>query len=222
MTNGSLATRFASARFWRRAGLAPLLCSLGIAAAAGAEGLSPRATIERLDSAYLEVMKSAVRLGFDGRAAALAPVLEKTFDFAAMARLSIGGRWKGLTPDQQAKLAETFGRLSVATYAGRFTGHTGERFEIVGEEPSTQATVLVRTRVVIPDKEPVQLDYRLREGPEGWRVIDVFMNGTVSELALRRSEYSAVLDREGFDGLIAALEAKIAEFAAKPVAAPGP
>jgi phospholipid transport system substrate-binding protein len=62
----------------------------------------------------------------------------------------------------------------------------------------------------------VQLDYRLRSGPDGWRIIDVFMNGTVSELALRRSEYSAVLDRDGFDGLIAALDGKIAEFATKP------
>lgn len=205
----------------RRRLLAALLCLLASSTSARAEGLSPRATIERLDSAYLDVMKNAARLGYDGRAAALAPVLTKTFDFAAMARLSVGGRWKALTPEQQAKLADTFGRLTVATYAGRFTGHAGEHFEIVGEEPSTQATVLVRTRVVSPEKEPIQLDYRLREGSDGWRVIDVFMNGTVSELALRRSEYSAVLDRDGFDGLIAALEAKIAEFAVKPVAAPG-
>ncbi len=175
-----------------------------------------RATVERLDAAYLDVMKHATALGYDGRFAKLTPILERCFDFRVMARLSIGGRWKDLTPAQQSQLAETFGKLSIATYAGRFTGYSGEHFEILGDEPGTQSTVLVRTRVVIPDKEPVQLDYRLRQGADGWRIIDVFMNGTVSELALRRNEYTAILDRDGFDGLIAALDEKIADFAAKP------
>jgi phospholipid transport system substrate-binding protein len=176
---------------------------------------APRATVEKLDEVYLDVMKNAAKLGFDGRFAKLEPALARSYDFPAMARLSLGGRWKDLSPEQQAKLVATFGRLSVATYAGRFTGYTGERFEILGEEPSTQGTVLVRTRVVVPEKEPVQLDYRLRSGPDGWRIIDVFLNGTVSELALRRSEYGAVLDRDGFDALIQSLNEKIAGFAGK-------
>lgn len=206
-----------------RALLAPLLGALLLAAASRAEDSAARVTIERLDAAYLDVMKNAVKLGYAGRFEKFEPVLSKIFDFAAMARLSVGGRWKDFTPAQQAKLTETFGKLSVATHAGRFIGYSGERFEIVGEEPSTQGTVLVRTRVVIPGKEAVQLDYRLHAGQEeGWRIIDVFMNGTVSELALRRSEYSAVLDRDGFDGLITALDGKIADFATKPAAASSP
>jgi phospholipid transport system substrate-binding protein len=131
----------------------------------------------------------------------------------------VGGRWKDLTPAQQAKLVATFAKLSVATYAGRFNGYSGENFEILGEEPSAQGTVLVRTRVVVPGKDAVQLDYRLRSGSDGWRIIDVFLNGTVSELAVRRSEDAAVLDRDGFDALISARDQKIAGFAAKPAAA---
>ena len=192
--------------------MALLLQTLAPAQAASA----PSAVIEKLEAVYLDVMRNAVTLGYAGRFAKLAPALGAAFDFPAMARLSIGGRWKDLTPEQQAKFVDTFTRLSVATYAGRFTGYSGEKFEIVGEEPSTQGTVLVRTRVVLPEKEPVQLDYRLRSGAEGWRVIDVFLDGTVSELALRRSEYSALLDRDGFEGLLSALDAKIADMASKP------
>lgn len=198
---------------------AGLLVAAALLLAAGsqaADGPGPRAVIETLEEAYLGVMKQAEALGYAGRFAKLEPALERAFDFAAMARLSIGGRWKDLSPEQQKKFVETFQRLSVATYASRFTGYSGEKFEVVGEEPSTQGTVLVRTRVVIPDKDPVQLDYRLRSGAAGWRVIDVFLDGTVSELALRRSEYSGLLDRSGFDGLIGALDARIAEMAAKP------
>ena len=197
----------------------PLVAALALAAAARAEPSAPRATVERLDAVYLDVMKNAVKLGYDGRFAKLEPALSRGFDFPAMARLSVGGRWKDLTPVQQAKFVATFAKLSVATYAGRFTGYAGERFEILGEEPSTQGTVLVRTRVVAPGKDPVQLDYRLRSGSDGWRIIDVFLNGTVSELAVRRSEYAAVLDRDGFDALISALDQKIAGFAAKPATA---
>jgi phospholipid transport system substrate-binding protein len=71
--------------------------------------------------------------------------------------------------------------------------------------------MLVKTRIVRTEEAPVALDYRLRQGEGGeWRIVDVFLNGTVSELAMRRAEYSAVLKRDGYDGLIAALEEKIA------------
>lgn len=199
--------------------LAVALAVVGFAPGARSAADEPTATIERLDAAYLDVMKHAEKLGFEGRVAKLEPALQQAFDFAAMARLSVGGRWKELSPAQQEKFVSVFGRLSVATYAGRFTGYTGERFEILGEEPSAQGTVLVRSRVVVPGKDAVQLDYRLRSGPDGWRIIDVFLNGTVSELALRRSEYTAVLDRDGFDALITALNEKIAGFATRPAAA---
>jgi phospholipid transport system substrate-binding protein len=190
--------------------------ALVLAARALAGAGSARETVETLDASYVAVMKEATKLGYAGRVAKLEPVLTKAYDFSAMARLSIGGRWKDLSPEQQTRLADTLGKLSVANYAARFTGYSGERFEIVGEEPSAQDTVLVRTRVVVPGKDPVQLDYRLRAGADGWRIIDVFLNGTVSELAMRRSEYGAVLDRDGFDGLLAALDQKIADFATKP------
>ncbi len=199
------------------AALLGLLVALPVSArASGPEGAV--ALIQALDAVYLDVMKNAQALGFAGRVAKLEPVLTKSFDFPAMARLSVGGRWRDLTPEQQQKLVAAFARMSIATYAGRFTGWDGEAFEVLGHEPSTQGTVFVQTRVVAPGKDPVQLNYRVRPGPDGWRILDVFLNGTVSELALRRSEYAAVLDRSGFDGLLAALEQKILEFATKPAA----
>ena len=72
----------------------------------------------------------------------------------------------------------------------------------------------VKTRLVRPDDEDVTLDYRLRKTDTGWRIIDVYANGTISELALRRSEYSALLRREGFASLIEALDKKSGEFRA--------
>ncbi len=77
-------------------------------------------------------------------------------------------------------------------------------------EPARHQTLMVRTRILPEDEDPVELDYRLRNVEGSWRIIDVFMNGTVSELALRRSEYSSVFKREGFESLLSLLEEKIA------------
>ena len=106
-------------------------------------------------------------------------------------------------------------RYLITNYAGRFTGYSGQQFETLGDEPALRNTVLVRTQIVDPDDDPVLLDYRLREVGGSWKIIDVFWNGTVSELARLRAEYSTVIQRDGMDGLLSALDDKIAELASE-------
>jgi phospholipid transport system substrate-binding protein len=129
-----------------------------------------------------------------------------------MTEKSVGRGWIGLDPAAREKLVDAFTRLAVATYAARFDGWSGERFETTGVQTATLETLLVKTRLHRANGEAVALDYRLHPGPGGgWRIVDVFLNGTISELALRRAEYGAVLKRDGFDALLTALEQKIAE-----------
>lgn len=197
-----------------------LLVAGGLAARAQAPAAQPATpaeqaatpAVERLDAGLLDVMKRAKDLGYEGRRKTLEPIVTDVYDLEFMARTAAGKHWRTLSEAQQRKLVDTFSRMTIANYAGRFTGYGGERFEIRGEEAAGQGTMLVRTALVGPT-ETTALDYRLRRGPDGrWRIIDVFLNGTVSELALRRSEYSAVIEREGFDALLASLESKIAAF----------
>src|SRR5262249_33258513 len=91
--------------------------------------------------------------------------------------------------------------------------YSGQSFRILGVESSTHDTVLVRTHLDVPKEEGVELNYRLREVDGNWRIVDIYLNGTVSELALRRSEYSALVQREGFQGLLAKLDERIADLA---------
>jgi phospholipid transport system substrate-binding protein len=167
--------------------------------------------VEGLHATLLSVMKDAARLGFDGRLERLRPELLARYDFSFMAEKSVGRGWQQFDAAAQEKLADAFARLAMATYAARFDGFDGERFETLGVQPATHDTMLVKTRIVRSDEPAVALDYRLRDiGGGEWRIVDVFLNGTVSELAMRRAEYSAVLKRDGYDGLIEALEEKIA------------
>jgi phospholipid transport system substrate-binding protein len=185
-------------------------------AQAAAPASPPVQVVEKLHAALLDVMKDAEDLGYQGRYDKLAPILKETYDTAFMAEKSVGRHWKLASPEDQAKLVETFSRFMIANYAGRFDGYSGEKFEVVGEEPSAQETVLVRTRLVQSQGEVVQLNYRLRSENGSWKIIDVYLNGTVSELALRRSEYASLIKREGWNGVIAALDQRIQGFATSP------
>jgi phospholipid transport system substrate-binding protein len=193
----------------------PFLCARADEAPAKPSAASP--VIDHFHAVLLDVMKNAVTLGVDGRKTKLAPALDETYDFPAMAQRSLSTHWAELTQPQRDKFIEVFRAMTLRTYATRFDGYDGERFETLAEEPSIANTVIVRSVLHAKD-EDVHLDYRLRSTPAGFRVIDVYLSGTVSELALRRSEYTSLFERDGFDALVSALERKIADAPGAPAA----
>lgn len=176
---------------------------------------SPVPTVEAFHAGLLQIMKDAKTLGFQGRIEKLEPLMAKTFDLDFMASKTVGRHWATLSAADKKRWAETFTRFTTANYAGRFTGYTGEEFVTLGVENAARDTRLVRTKIVVPNDETVELNYRvmLRDGQ--WRVIDVYLNGKVSELALRRSEYASALKRDGFERLVASVETKIADLKKK-------
>ena len=194
------------------------IVSLLAAAAGGADvpGEQPQALVDTLHSELLGVMKEADDLGYQGRFDRLSPVLGELFDIPFMAEKSVGRHWRKANDADRKRLLDTFGRFTAANYAGRFDGYSGQIFETLGTQSSTHGTVIVQTRLVQTDGDIVLLDYRLRSVNGNWKIIDVYLNGTVSELALRRSEYSSLIQREGFAALLAALDEKITTLAAAP------
>lgn len=189
--------------------LALLVPASGLAATPG----SASHAVESLHEALTSAMKEADSLGYGGRFERIEPAVNTYIDQEFMATKSIGRYWKKLTEDEQKRWLTTFANLTVANYAGRFKGYSGERFTLDGEEDAPHNTKLVRTTLVLPDDDNVKLNYRLHETDAGWKIIDIYLNGTVSELSLRRSEYSSKVKRDGFEPLIAAVEQKLADFA---------
>lgn len=168
--------------------------------------------VEDLHDVMLDVMKEGKQLGYAGRLARLGPAIASRYDFAFMAEKSVGLAWKDLDEAQRKQLVDAMERLAGATYANRMDDFGGERFETLGTQAAAQSTMLVRTQIVEGDGKTTTLDYRVRALPDGTpRIVDVFFDGTVSELAMRRSEYSALLKKGGFPTLMEALEKKIAE-----------
>jgi phospholipid transport system substrate-binding protein len=174
------------------------------------------ATVEQLHAVLIEVMKEAEPLGYQGRYDRLSPTLQELFDLPFMAEKSVGRHWKTASPEEQKAIVQTFIRYTIANYAGRFRGYSGQHFETLAEEPSARGTRMVRTRLVDPNDDDVNLDYRLRTTGGEWKIVDVYLDGTVSELALRRSEYSSLIKRDGLKALLAALDERIDELASAP------
>src|SRR5262245_45258385 len=208
----SMSTVISSMKVWT--------CALVIASPFGAGTLAraadsgAAAVVSRLDDTLIEVMKDGQRLGYEGRFQRLQPVMQQAFALDSMAEKSLGQRWKDLSEADRATLRQLFGEFTVANYAANFDRFTGLRFDILGEEASTNGTTLVKTKVVSPGTEDVPLTYRLQQIDGAWKIIDVFLKGTVSELALRRADYSSVLERDSFAALTTVVRGKIADLAA--------
>jgi phospholipid transport system substrate-binding protein len=186
-----------------------------LAAAPGHAAEDAVALVEEFSQTLQEVLRDSAQLGYEGRVDKLAPAISGAFDLEFMSRTALGRHWEKLSEDERRQWLDAFSRMTIANYAGRFNEYTGQRFDVLGSEPASNDTVFVRTMVVVPNDEDVEVSYRLRHAGDAWKVIDVYLKGTVSELALRRSEYAAVLKRDGFAGLKKSIDEKIAALAAE-------
>lgn len=171
----------------------------------------PAGVIEAFYKVLLETMRNAERLGFEGRRQTLAPAIDQAYNLPLMARLSIGPQWNGLSADEQRRFTQAFRELTLSTYAARFDGYSGEQLLVEPGAQSVQGGTIVRSKIVQSDGEPVQIDYLMRQDGDSWKIIDVYLKGTVSELATRRSEFSSVLRRDGAEALLRLMDRKIAE-----------
>ncbi len=167
----------------------------------------PSEVVRNFCNALLDTMQHAAALGQKGRYQKLEPVLLSTFDVPFMARLSIGPSWYQATREQKRQAAAAYGRYIGAVYASRFDDYSGQRFEVLGEQQIKHGT-LVRTRIIKANGEPVSINYVLHDNDIAWQIRDVYLSGSISELATRRSEFSAILRTSGIDGLIGSLNKK--------------
>jgi phospholipid transport system substrate-binding protein len=193
--------------------VAILAASAALAPGASPEPSAPSRTVQGLCDALTEAMKEGPQLGFAGRRRLLEPEIRRDLDLGLMTRLVLGPAWRTLSADQQTQLVDAFSDYSIATYANRFNNYSGEKFT-VDPDASTQASgdAIVHTRLATKDPEPVKLDYLMRRSAGQWHIMDVYLNGTISELAAYRSEFSSVLREGGPSALVALLRKKTAEL----------
>jgi len=170
----------------------------------------PTAPIRRLDDALLTAMRSGRTTPFGQRFAALVPAIEQTIDLDDVLALSVGLQWSTLPDDQKPSLRAAFLRYTVASYAANFDNYSGQTFQL---SPSIRSLgngdVIVRTRIVATDGSVRKLDYRMRNGPAGWKAVDVLEDGSISRVAVQRSDFRDLLESGGVPALMTALRQKV-------------
>jgi phospholipid transport system substrate-binding protein len=170
-------------------------------------GPGPSEVVKNLYTELLDTMQHATTLGARGRYQKLEPIILRTYDVPFMAKLTIGSLWTSLTPDKKQAASRAYGRYVTAVYASQFDGYSGEKLEVLGEQKIRRG-VMVKSRIVKSDGEPVALNYLVHDNEIGWQVRDVYATGTISQLATQRSDFTQLLRTGGVDALIAALNKK--------------
>jgi phospholipid transport system substrate-binding protein len=185
-------------------GLFPRLWLLGLVAvlagttlsSAQAQDASPTAVVERFHNTLIANMKDGKTLGFGGRHAKLAPVVKDAFDIHTMARISTGSAWAKIPPAEQTAIAEAFAHWTVASYAGNFSAWDGEAFVTKDQSADDgKGNVVVNTQLNLKSDKPVLFTYRLHKADCVWKIFDIYLDGAISQLAMRRGEFAAVLGK---------------------------
>ena len=173
---------------------------------------SAKKIVDAFQQELINVMKNGKALGFSGRYDKLKDPVTNSHDLPKIARIVVGKEWEKLTEQQQQQLEDVFSRLSIASYAHNFKDYDGETFTFDNEEETIKGGVVIHSHLNVPNDKPVKFDYMLKEKGDSWRIINIIANG-VSDLALKRSEYTTILQREGFEALIAKINEKIDNYA---------
>jgi phospholipid transport system substrate-binding protein len=192
--------------------IAAAMLLLALPQIAAASASDAQDAVRNFYQALVATMQNGPALGPSGRYAKLAPTVLQTFDIAFMTRMSVGPAWANLPDAEKRTLTDAFGHYVTATWAQRFDSYSGQKLEVIGERPYG-AEELVETQIVAKDGDPTSINYLMRQNNGEWQIADVYLSGTVSQLAVERSEFSSVLNTDGPNGLIMKLNQKVTELA---------
>jgi phospholipid transport system substrate-binding protein len=208
--------RFSAIRTGRKRAVATIALCLALAV------LSPRPadasngsdTVRSLYDTLLTTMQYGPSLGPRGRYDRIEPVVRRVFDIDYMTRLAVGPQWATLDATQRQQVSQAFQRYIAAIYAERFDSYAGERMHVTGERASSGGPIIT-SQIIKSNGEPVNISYLMRNNGGIWQIADVYLDGTISELATRRSEFASILRSSGINGLIHTLNTKADTLAAR-------
>jgi phospholipid transport system substrate-binding protein len=129
-----------------------------------------------------------------------------------VAQIALGSHWKKLDQTQKLTFIGVLTNLSIATYAAQFNSYAGEKFQFEAAEEPKPERITLRYVMTAPNEKPIKFEYVVNQFEGKWEIINIIVDG-ISDLALKKAQYTSVIDREGFDKLVAKLNQKVADYA---------
>jgi phospholipid transport system substrate-binding protein len=183
-------------------------CAIALGSAHAAS--DPAATIRNFYATLDQTMERGPQLGDKGRFEALSPAIRHDFDLGAMAQMAVGPSWARLSPPERQRVTEAFARYTIATYADHFK-KSGDKLEVAGAKQMPYGTI-VETKIVQAGGDATSIAYLMRRNGDAWQVADVYLEGTISQIANLRSQFSSVVLRGGAQALVETLNQKTASL----------
>lgn len=197
--------------FLKSIGLAALMFAAVCQAKEG-PSLTAVDVVKQLQLTLIDIMKRGDMLGYDGRSKVLDKAVRESHAVATISKIVLGKRWKTLSEDQKKEFKEIFTRLSIATYAHNFDSYSGESFKFISETDTARGGKIIKTVFIESTGKQIQFDYLMRKQSNRWWIVNIIADG-VSDLALKRSDYTNLLEKEGFQSLLEKLQEKTERYA---------
>ncbi|GAB0118344.1 hypothetical protein Acid7E03_24160 [Acidisoma sp. 7E03] len=188
----------------------PLVLAAGGARAQSAGG--PTATIQQFYVVLLEIMKEGKKTPFQQRYQTLAPAVDQAFDLEGILRVSVGSYWGTLPDAQKQTLLSVFRAFTIANYVSNFHSYKGR---VISVSPTTRAVgsqQVVSSTITKPNRDPLRIDYVMRNEAGGWKVVDVLLDGTISRVAVQRSDFASLVSQGDASRLVATLRTKVSNL----------
>jgi phospholipid transport system substrate-binding protein len=171
------------------------------------------APIRELCNSLLAIMRAGHTTPFAQRFEMLAPAIERAFDLPAILQLSVGPAWASMPPTAQSTLLTAFRRYTVANYVNNFDNYNGQRIDVQPDtKPLPNNEQLALTKVISASGETHEIDYVMRQQAGGWRAVDVLADGSISRVAVQRSDFRRLVMQGGAQALIQSLNQKTSDL----------
>lgn len=173
----------------------------------------PKAAVEIMNAALVAAMKAGARASVAQRFAIIAPAVDQAFDLPTVLKNSVGLRWAGMPDEEKTRLLATFRRYTIMNYVASFNSWSGQSFRVGTEPRVLSATQIVVGNSLVPASgSPVELSYVMQQTPAGWKAVDVLADGSISRVAVQRSDFRGLLANGGVAALVSSLERKVADL----------
>jgi phospholipid transport system substrate-binding protein len=162
-------------------------------------------------------LQTAMQMGsagasFQQRFDRLAPVIDRVFNLDAILRTSVGLRWSALDDASRRELFSVFRTFTIASYTANFDSNGGTKFQVLSQTRPSGEDLIVESKLMPGNGDPVRLEYVMHPGPAGPQVVDVLLNGSISRVAVQRSDFRALLASGSATPLIASLRQKVSDL----------
>lgn len=140
----------------------------------------------------------------------LRDINSKIFDSRKMIKIIYGRKWKKLEENQKEKLQLKFLDFLTYNYVKRFKNMNEANFSEKNVEKIDKTRILINTELNIKGETPIEISYLCSKNIKGnWKIYDVILKGSISEISTKKSDFSSIINKEGADGLIKTLDSKI-------------